>query len=140
MKRFYTYVAIYEDTRLWYEGNLFTGVQFKDHKGQIVKSRKETFRKSWGSQKNETSTVCGIETEITSDWISLVGPIKGSYAIKSGLDNDYDCISNFGMRVEDPCQAADSKRNINFSPSNTTVKDIKYHLGTDSQFWLPKVC
>jgi len=44
------------------------------------------------------------------------------------------------MIIEDPCQAFDNKLNINLDPSNKTVKDLKYHLGTDSQFWLPKVC
>ena len=40
------------------------------------------------------------------------------------------------MYVEDPCQPVDNKLNINLSPTNTTVKDLKYHNGTDSQFWL----
>ena len=40
------------------------------------------------------------------------------------------------MYVEDPCQPVDNKLNINLSPTNTTVKDLKYHDGTDSQFWL----
>ena len=31
------------------------------------------------------------------------GPIKGSYAIKNGEDPINDYISDFGMRVEDPC-------------------------------------
>jgi hypothetical protein len=94
----------------------------------------------WKSQSNETSTTCGTETETTSGWIFLPGPIKGSYAIQNGTDDGYDYISNFGMRVEDPCQAVDNKKNINLTPSHTTVKDLKYHHGTDSYFWLAKVC
>ena len=44
------------------------------------------------------------------------------------------------MHVEDPCQAVDNNQHINMSPRNTTVKDMKYHDGTDSRFWIPKVC
>ena len=44
------------------------------------------------------------------------------------------------MRVEDPCQAKDNNFNINLNPRNTTVKDLKYHEGTDSLFWLRKMC
>ena len=44
------------------------------------------------------------------------------------------------MRVEDPCQAFDNKLNINLDPSNTTVKDLKFHKGADSEFWLTNIC
>ena len=40
------------------------------------------------------------------------------------------------MYVEDPCQPVDNKHNIHLSPTYTTVKDLKYHNGTDSEFWL----
>ena len=87
-----------------------------------------------------TSEVCGIETDESSGWISMGGPIKGSYAIKNGEDRFNDYISDFGMRVKDPCQATDNKLNINLSPRNTTVKDLRYHEGTNSSFWLRSVC
>ena len=74
---------------------------------------------------------------MSSGYISIGGPIKGSYAIKNGEDESYDYISDFGVRVEDPCQAVDNKRSINLDPRNTTIKDLKYHDGTDSHFWLP---
>lgn len=84
--------------------------------------------------------MCGTETENSSAWISVGGPIKGSYALKNGEDKLYDYSSDFGVRVGDPCQAVDNKLNINLNPRNMTVKDLKYHEGTDSQFWLPTVC
>ena len=81
-----------------------------------------------------------VDKETSSEWISVGGPIKGSYAKKNGEDEYYDYIVDFGLRVEDPCQALDDTLNINFSPSHTTVKDLRYHEGTDSQFWLRSVC
>jgi len=68
----------------------------------------------------------------------LGGPIKGSYAIidEAGRGERYDYISDFGMRVEDPCKAIENTLNINLTPHNTTTKDLKYHQGTDSKFWL----
>ena len=89
---------------------------------------------------NETSDVCGNSSVISSEWIFVGGPIKGSYAIKSNEDRVYDYISHFGMRVGDPCQIVDNKLNINLNPRNTTTKDLRYHDGTDSHFWLPSVC
>ena len=146
MKRFYMYIEIYyRIDKLEFQGNVFTGVSFKDSKNNEVESRKEHFLWDEPSDdylmvSSETSKLCGIRTENFSEWISVGGPIKGSYAIKNGEDQDYDYISDFGMRVEDPCQAVDDKLNIKLTPSYTTVKDLKYHNGTDSQFWLPKVC
>ena len=72
--------------------------------------------------------------------MSVGGPIKGSYVVKNGEDEMYDYISDFGLYVQDPCQAFDNKLNINMDPTNKTVKDLKYHDGTDSQFWLPNHC
>jgi hypothetical protein len=71
------------------------------------------------------------------------GPIKGSYAIKyiPYLEDLYqDYISDFGVYVEDPCQAIDNKRKITLTPGYTTSRDLKYHEGTNSTFWLRKVC
>jgi hypothetical protein len=34
----------------------------------------------------KASSVCGIETEISSGWISVGGPIKGAYLVKNGSD------------------------------------------------------
>jgi len=44
------------------------------------------------------------------------------------------------MRVGDPCQIIDDTLTINLNPRNTTSKDLRYHDGTDSHFWLPNVC
>ena len=80
----------------------------------------------------EESDICGIETANSSEWIFVGGPSKGSYATKVKEDWAHDYISDFGMRVEDPCQAIDNTLKINLTPSKTTVKDLKYHNGTDS--------
>jgi hypothetical protein len=66
--------------------------------------------------------------------------MKGSYVVKNGADAKYDYISDFGFYVEDPCQAFDNKLNINLNPADRTVKDLRYHEGTDSNFWLANVC
>jgi hypothetical protein len=92
------------------------------------------------SRSNETLDVCGVISGISSEWIFLGGPIKGSYVIKSNEDVVNDYISDFGMRVGDPCQIVDNSMKINLNPTNRTVKDLKYHDGTDSHFWLPSVC
>ena len=85
--------------------------------------------------------MCGTNTTNSSGWIPVGGPIKGSYVVKNGTDiNYYDYISDFGFYVEDPCQAFDNNLNINLNPINRTVKDMKYHDGTNSTFWLPNIC
>jgi hypothetical protein len=84
----------------------------------------------------QDSSICGIQTYDASGWIEVGGPIKGSYAVRNHTDWLYDCITDFGIRVEDPCQAIDNDLKINLNPRNATVKDLKYHLGTDSRFWL----
>jgi hypothetical protein len=69
------------------------------------------------------------------------GPIKGFYIVKNGEDNRYDYISDFGVFVEDPCQAVDNTtQKIGLNPTHTSIKDLKHHKGTDSPFWLTKVC
>ena len=87
---------------------------------------------------SEISSVFGTETLFSSEWISLGGPVKGSFVIKNGVGTYNDYISDFGMSVEDPCQAIDNSLNINFA--SATVKDLKYHTGSNSQFWIPEVC
>ena len=104
-----------------------------------MKFRTETLEGAIIIETN-TGSVGGNETDATSGWIILGGPIKGSYYIKNGEDRAQDYVSDFGMRVEDPCQAVDNKLNINLNPTSTTVKDLKYHNGADSHYWLSKVC
>ena len=145
MKRYYENVSDEYESKFFsndYTGRIFTGVQFKDRGYQNVKSTKKHYSLYPDENDDEyevisESDVCGTKTNTASKWISLGGPIKGSYAVKNGQDaNNFDFISDFGMRVEDPCQAKDNKLSINFASTNTTVKDLKYHLGTDSEFWL----
>ena len=104
MKRFYknihiSYSGPYSAVPVEYHGGVFAGVQLKDHNGQIVKSKKEILKWSGELKSTEPSEVCGIETDESSGWISLGGPIKGSYALKNGEDRFNDYISDFGMRV-----------------------------------------
>ena len=144
MIRFYQSVrisALSENGDRVYHGSIFVGVSFKDNNGIIVKTNEETYILNVKDEKPAlSSTVCGTETEASSGWMSVGGPIKGSYVVKDGTDDIYDYISDFGMQVQDPCKAFDNKLNINLNPTNRTFKDLKYHDGTDSQFWLPKVC
>ena len=144
MKRFYQSVHIYkevENNKWEYHGSVFVGVSFRDNNGIIVKTNEETFEENDKvATRTSSSTVCGTETETSSGWLPVGGPIKGSYVVKDGTDDIYDYISDFGMQVQDPCKAFDNKLNINLNPTNRTFKDLKYHDGTDSQFWLPKVC
>ena len=145
MQRYYQNIDIENK----YQGIIFSGVQFKDHKGQLVISMKEHFKSElingiWSdyeSRSNKTSNVCGIETNNYSRWNPVGGPIKGSYVNKKDQDSWQDYISDFGLRVEDPCQAVDNTtQNIGLNPTHTSVKDLKYHDGTDSQFWIRTVC
>ena len=50
-----------------------------------------------------------MATDESSGWILVGGPIKGSYVIKNGEAGAYDYVSDFGMYVNDPCQAVDNK-------------------------------
>ena len=84
--------------------------------------------------------MCGIETDISSEWIFVGGPIKGSYVIKVNKDRIYDYISHFGMRIEDPCRIIDNNQKIYLNPRKVSTKDLRHHDGYDSTFWLKSVC
>jgi len=101
-----------------YEGIVFAGVSFIDLNGLAVKITRKRYKKSWKSTLESTSpsSVFGKETDKSSGWIHIVGPIKGFYVIKNGEDYRYDYISDFGLYVEDPCQAVDDKMNIYSKP------------------------
>jgi len=60
--------------------------------------------------------VCGRDTDTSSGWIPVGGPIKGFFMVKNGQYKEFDYISDFGMYVEDPCQAVDDKMNIYSKP------------------------
>jgi len=89
MKRFYKNVDFYYGN----PGNIFVGVSFRDNIGHILTSKKEHFTVNHLLlEPTETSLeVCGIETDESSEWTPVVGPIKGSYVVKKGEDklNDY---------------------------------------------------
>ena len=53
---------------------------------------------------------------MSSGWMPVGGPIKGFYIVKNGEDAAYDYISDFGVYVEDPCQAVDDQMNIKSDP------------------------
>ena len=81
--------------------------------------------------------MCGTKNnEERSFWVTVGGPIKGSFAItyRSDLLNNF--VSDIGVRVDDPCKAHDDNTHIQLSPAKTAVKDLKFHDGTDSEFWL----
>ena len=143
MNRFYQIVDYfsYREYKYGYQGTVFVGISFRDQKGITVTCNKKLYN-YWNELKSTLPSlyVCGTETETSSRWIPVGGPIKGSYAVKNDQDVKYDYISDFGFYVEDPCQAFDNKLNINLNPTNRTVKDLKYHDGTESQFWLTNIC
>ena len=141
MNRFYQRgvdISYYGDG---YQGTVFVGVSFRDQKGITVTSNKKLYNE-WHELyfTSPSLPVCGTETDTSSGWIPVGGPIKGSYVTKNSTDAQYDYISDFGFYVEDPCQAFDNKLNINLNPTKRTVKDLKHHDGTDSQFWLANIC
>ena len=125
--------------------NIFIGVQFKDHKGQIVKITKELLGRENGNEEllsrpNEATDACGVSTENSSKWIFVGGPIKGSYVIKSNEDRSSDYISHFGMRVADPCRIIDNNLKVYLYPRKGSKKDLRNHDDYDSTFWLKSVC
>jgi len=147
MKRFYKSFQISYRDEYWgnfeYQGKVFVGLSFKGDKGIIVNNNKNQFKWNGGSydlESTSTSLVCGTETSISSEWMLVGGPIKGSYGLKNGKDDFYDYIGDFGLYVQDPCQVFDDKLKINLDPTNKIVKDLKFHDGIDSQFWLPNTC
>ena len=86
MKRFYVNFNPFEKPRQKEIVSIFIGVQFKDSEGKNVTCNEEYFkivkRPKFSSISNKKSEVCGTETNNSSEWISLGGPTKGSYAIK----------------------------------------------------------
>ena len=49
--------------------------------------------------KTTPSLVCGTETDTSSGWMPIGGPIKGFYIVKNAEDGYYDYISDFGVYV-----------------------------------------
>jgi len=120
---------------------VLAGISFRDQKGLTVQITKQQFVKRVRRTTTSTSLVCGTETETSSGWIPIGGPIKGFYVVKNDEGPKYDYISDFGVYVEDPCQAVDNTtQKIGLNPEYTSVKDLKYHAGADSPFWLTNVC
>jgi len=137
----YSWGATYPTTI--YEGMVFVGVSFRDQKGLTVKSKEQSYEDDVLITLNSTppSLVSGRETDTSSGWMPLGGPIKGFFLVINGKDSYYDYISNFGVYVQDPCQAVDDiTQKISLNPTQTSIKDLKYHAGTDSAFWLNTVC
>jgi len=113
MKRFYQSVNIdYENTfddglTREYHGKVFAGVSFRNSAGIRIMCKKEIYY-VFGVGKTDLeseskSKVCGTKTNESTEWIPIVGPIKGSYVVKNGQDYEYDYISDFGLQVQDPC-------------------------------------
>ena len=118
MNRFYLMLEIsYHEGGLAieYQDFVFAGVSFRDQKGRTIQITKQRYR-FWAGKNNLDSIsptlVCGTKTDTSSGWMLIVGPIKGFYIIKNAVDNAQDYISDFGVYVDDPCQAVDDKHNI----------------------------
>ena len=112
MNRFYQRVNISAVIGDSYQGTVFVGVSFRDQTDITVTSNQKLYKKNWGGdvtlESTSSLTVCGTETDTSTGWISVGGPIKGSYVVKDGQNSIYDFISDFGFYVEDPCQAFDN--------------------------------
>jgi hypothetical protein len=88
MRLFYKNIVVLDESgKTRNNGNVFAGVQLKDHESRKIQAKREHFQRD--SQLEDfsrvpigTSDFCGIETDISSEWISVGGPIKGSFAIK----------------------------------------------------------
>jgi len=65
-------------------------------------------------------------------WISIGGPVKGSYMVREGKD----LVTDWGLRVDDPCKAVDNLERISMKISHTAYRDLRYHDGTNSTYWL----
>jgi len=111
MKLFYQDVKVEKQTQNYtYEGRVFTGIQFKDNSNQNVMCYyKRHFRETNEITQEFPSQVCGngIESRGASPWISLGGPVKGSYLIIDTTDKTIEYVLDFGLRVDDPCKAHD---------------------------------
>ena len=85
MKLFYQDVKVEKQSQTnIYEGRVFTGVQFKDNSKRLVSCDYERYlRLSKKIPQEFPSQVCGngAESRGASPWISLGGPVKGSYLI-----------------------------------------------------------
>jgi len=68
-----------------YQGTLFVGVSFRDEKGIKVKSTKNFYNSNDRFISTLPSlSVFGTETKMSSGWIPVEGPIKGSFVVKNG--------------------------------------------------------
>jgi len=84
--------------------------------------------------------VCGTKTEEKSAWLTIGGPLKGSYAVIDFTDYYQQYVSDFGIRADDPCRAHDDTELIDLTPEKTAVKDLKFYEGIDSELWLRHEC
>jgi len=91
MNHFYLNINIRDDSRggkNLYQGIVLAGVSFRDQKGHKVKI--SNHRRNYALNElieSTTSLVCGRETNLSSGWMSIGGPIKGFYVIINGADD-----------------------------------------------------
>ena len=73
-----------------YQEYVFAGVSFRDQKGLAVQITKQRYIVTIGKptllESTSTSLVCGRETDTSSGWMPIGGPIKGFYVVKNGTD------------------------------------------------------
>ena len=106
-----------------YSGRVFTGIQFKDHENQLI-----SFKCTTEEEVKYQSDVCGTKNnEHESTWLTIGGPLKGNYAVINFTDTATEYVSDYGMRVDDPCKAHDDTKYIYLTSDQTTVKDLKFH-------------
>ena len=75
-----------------------------------------------------------VGPESYTTWISIGGPVKGSIWASNGSTG----FRTLGLRVDDPCKAVDNLERISMKTSHTAYRDLRYHDGTNSTFWLQK--
>ena len=94
IKLFYKWIEIKEDSedgeerKIEYQGNIITGLQFKDHNHQLISCNyKRIFLNNELPDDLISSDVCGTKNnEERSSWVTIGGPVKGSFAITDRTD------------------------------------------------------
>ena len=93
MNRFYLMIDLEQTTfnKVYtvYQDSIFVGVSFRDQQGLTVKTSNQhyNYNLDYGTSTiNSTSIsiVCGRETDTSSGWMPVGGPIKGFYMVKNG--------------------------------------------------------
>ena len=112
---------------------LFVGFELKDNHGKPISSKK-TYYKERVLFDTTNSNIVGTASSFKSPEISIGGPVKGSYAVIQYATHYYEYVREWGFRVEDPCKTPFN--GTTFYVTKTHERDLQYHTGTDSAYWL----